>query len=403
VIPADDVLEALDLSRAEPGIGFLEALFVRFNAKVPFENASKIARNARVADLEAKPRTPDVFWADHLELGSGGTCFARAAAFGWLLAQLGFTSRRVLGKVRHDGDHAALLVETAAGESIVDVGFPLPAILPGRAGAAASSQGEIEVTETARGFRIELLEGVPEGPRTLEVFSAPISEEQYRNRWRETFRPGSRFLNELCLRRDLGHRVLSYALGQLRVDDLHSRLTLPLSAEPEAILAEHFGIDAGVLARAFAEVGRPAATGEPTLTAYLETSTSSAEAFGAIATPGGYGRLVGGVAEIVGAHETAGGFCVTLAAPEGRAVAGFEDDVVVEAGALRVAVQRRQGAGTQHSSFRVLERGEKTYLLREMVLPGRRDELLRNDSMRGRLAGSLAVDLLAWSRLVASA
>ena len=35
MIPLDEILEALDLSRLEPGIGFLEALFARFNARVP--------------------------------------------------------------------------------------------------------------------------------------------------------------------------------------------------------------------------------------------------------------------------------------------------------------------------------------------------------------------------------
>jgi hypothetical protein len=38
--------------------------------------------------------------------------------------------------------------------------------------------------------------------------------------------------------------------------------------------------------------------------------------------------------------------------------------------------------------------------VREAALPGRGEELLRNDSLRGRLAGTLAVDLLAWTRML---
>ena len=400
MIPADDILEALDLSRAQPGVGFLEALFARFNAKVPFENASKIVRNAEVADPEAKPRTPDVFWAEHLESGTGGTCFARVAAFQWLLTELGFRSRRVLGKVERDDDHAALLVASAAGESIVDVGFPLPAILPARAGAAATAQGELAVAGTDRGFLIEYREGVPDGPRALELFSAPVREERFAALWRDTFRAGSKFLSEVCLRRDLGNRILSFAAGELRVDDLHSRLRLPLAARPEPQLAEHFGVDAGVLARAFALAGRPAAAGEPTLTAYLETSASPAAAFGAIATASGYRRLVGGVAEVVAESETPSGFRIALAAPGGGLAAELDDEVAVDSAARRISVRRRHGASATTSSYRTLERGGRTYLLREAVLPGRQDELLRNDSLRGRFAGSLAVDLLAWARML---
>jgi hypothetical protein len=48
----------------------------------------------------------------------------------------------------------------------------------------------------------------------------------------------------------------------------------------------------------------------------------------------------------------------------------------------------------------VSERNGNTYLLREATLSGPREDLLRNDSQRGRLAASLAVDLLAWARML---
>lgn len=401
---ADEVLEALDLSRAEPGSGFLEALFARFNARVPFENASKIVRDADVAEPAGKPRTPDVFWEDHLALGAGGTCFARVAAFDWLLRELGYRTRRVLGKVNRDGDHAALLVETAAGESIVDVGFPLPAVLAARPGPVATPHGELEIVETAQGWSVGFGEGVPEGPRGLEVFAEPVPAERFTALWRDTYRPGSKFLLEVCLRRDLGNRVLSYAAGELRVDDLHSRLRLPLAAAPEKAISEHFGVDASLLARAFALTGRPAPAGEsPTLAAYLETTAPAGEAYGAIATPEGYRRLVGGMADVVAQSDLPGGFRLRLSPAAGGPAddtLAIEEDVAADPEARRIAVVRRQGASTFASSYRLLARAGKTYLVREAVLHGRRDDLLRNDSLRGRLAGTLAVDLLAWARML---
>lgn len=51
-------------------------------------------------------------------------------------------------------------------------------------------------------------------------------------------------------------------------------------------------------------------------------------------------------------------------------------------------------------SFRAEVRNGETWLVREAVLSGAREDLLVNDSARGRLAGTLAVDLLAWSRLL---
>jgi hypothetical protein len=43
---------------------------------------------------------------------------------------------------------------------------------------------------------------------------------------------------------------------------------------------------------------------------------------------------------------------------------------------------------------------DETWLVREAVLSGAREDLLKNDSARGRMAGTLAVDLLAWSRRI---
>ena len=402
MISPDDVLEALDLSRAEPGAGFLEALFARFNAKVPFENASKIVRDREIADPREKPRDPETFWRGHLALGTGGTCFARVVAFHWLLDAVGFRSRRLLGRVARDDDHAALIVETPAGERIVDVGFPLPVTLPARAGSYATEQGELELTETPRGFRVRYREGVPEGPRELEIFSAPVAAERFEAVWRDTFRPGSRFLLEVCVRRDLGHRVLSYAAGEIRVDDRHSRLRVPLpAARPEAALSELFALDAEVLARAFSAAGRPKTSGEAaSLAAYLEAGVAPADAFSAIATLEGYRRLLGGIAETRG-EALPGGFRVTLAPPGPGEGGSIEDVVTIDRSALRLSVERRGASGAPFaSSYRAIARNGSTYLVREAALPGRGEELLRNDSLRGRLAGTLAVDLLAWTRML---
>jgi hypothetical protein len=401
VIPVDDVLEALDLSRAEPGSGFLEALFIRFNAKVPFENASKILRDAEIADSDEKPRTPDVFWADHLERGTGGTCFARVAAFDALLSALGFRTRRSLGRVRNDFDHAALFVETPAGEVIADVGFPLWALLPARTGVVETALGGMRATATGRGWHVVFEGGVPEGPREIEIFGASLAEEEFLERWRSTFRYPALFLKEVSLRADRGNRAVSFSRGEVRVDDLHSRLRVPLPAPRETALAELFGVDRDVLARAFAAVGNPGpSSANAGLTAYLEADASPEAAFAAIASPDGYRRLVGGVADVVAEERTPSGYRLRLSAGGGDAGATLEEDVTSDPDSHTVSVVRRAGSSESRSSWRAEERGGRTWLLREAELAGPREDLLRNDSLRGRLAGSLAIDLLAWARML---
>ncbi|HEY4231503.1 MAG TPA: arylamine N-acetyltransferase [Thermoanaerobaculia bacterium] len=415
----DEILESLDLSRAQPGAGFLEALFTRFNARVPFENATKILRDREVADPAAKPRLPEIFWADHLAFGSGGTCFARVAAFDALLTALGFRTRRLLGKVGRDFDHAGLAVETPAGEVIADVGFPLPGLIPPGAERVDTTLAELAVEKTERGIRVEWQDGVPEGPRALELFAPTVTEDEYATQWRRTFAPGSRFLTLFSMRRDLDNRTVSYAEAEIRVDDRHSRLRIPVApAAAPRLLAEVFGIEEELLERALAAFGEnsppsteatlSAPSSTATLTAYLEVAAAPAEAYARIATPAAYRRLVEGVAEVISEESapTAGGFRVVLGAP-GRLPDSREqasDDLIPDPAALRMRQERRTSSGVPaRSAWAAQARDGRTYLLRELFLQRSQEDLLgflRNDSMRGRLAGALALDLLAWARLL---
>jgi len=315
-LPVDEILEALDLSRAEPGIGFLQALFSRFNARVPFETISKIVRNAAVPDPAEKPRRPEIFWSEHLSLGTGGTCFARVAAFDALLRALGFQTRKVLGRVERDFDHAAVLVERQGDHSICDVGFPLPALLPARETRVDAPLVDLQVTATATGFRIEFEGGVPEGPRLLEIFRAEVSDREFDIRWRETFDLRSRFLSQVLLRSELESRVVSYARGQIRLDDRHSRTTVPIAPPRAPRLSDFFGIDRDVVARALEQTGEPAASsGGGSLTSYLETAASPREAYAAIGDLAGYRKLLEGVAGIVDEERTGEGWRIVLAPP----------------------------------------------------------------------------------------
>ncbi len=397
----DEILEALELPRAEPGIGYLRALFARFNERVPFETASKIVRDADVSDPAEKPRRPELFWAEHLESGAGGTCFARVAAFEALLSGLGFTVRVALGRVQVDFDHAALVVTLEGEEWICDVGFPLPTLLGCDGGETDTPLGALRVTRGGRGWRVELLGGVPEGPREVEIFAASVPDEQLRERWRETYRPGSSFLAAVKLRREKEGRAVSFTAGEIRVDDLHSRTRLPLAAPRAPVLAEQFGADRELLDRALAIAGDP----EPELTCaqvsvYLESSGSPRAAFDAIASAAGYSGLMSGVARVAGMEPAGTGWRLRLRPPDAGGVepggGEIEEEITPDPETRSLRVRR----GNRDSFYEAVDRGGRTFLVRRLVLDGPRPDLLRNDSLRGRFAGSLAVDLLAWARLL---
>jgi hypothetical protein len=342
MIPLDDVLEDLELPRAEPGIGYLERLFLRFNERVPFETASKIVRARRISEKSEGPRTPEIFWDERLQSGTGGTCFARVAAFHALVEALGFPARRTLGRVQEDFDHASLLVCAGQGEWICDVGFPLPALLPASDGRAESALGPLEVSTTARGFRIDLRGGVPGGPRGIEIFASPVTDAEYRERWEDTFLPAARFLSEVILQRLLENRRLTFARGSLRVEDLHSRALLPLAPPRAAALEELFGIDAVLLEDAFATAGDPEPSSpDASIEVFLESSLSAERAFSAIASPEGYARLFSGVAEVSTEPGGERSFRAHLS-PHGAATGGgsIEEEVEIAPSGESMTVRR---------------------------------------------------------------
>jgi len=401
MIPTEEILEALDLPSGQPGSGYLQTLFARFNNRVPFETASKIVRNAEASDSAGKPRRPELFWVEHLDSGAGGTCFARVAAFDALLGDLGFVRRVALGRVASEFDHAALLVTLEGEEWICDVGFPLPVVLRCAEGETESALGALRATREGHGWRIELLGGVPEGPRELEIFAAPVTREQFDRRWQETYRPESKFLSAVTLLREKEGRSLSFAAGEIRVDDLHSRTRIPLPAPRAPILEDQFGIARELLERAFSLAGDPdSAITSSEVSVYLEADRPAVAAFEAIASPPAYRALMEGVASVREMDMSGGVWRLRLfqaaTAGEGSQEAAVEEEVTVDGTTRTLRVMR----GSQESFYQVLLRGQKTFLVRRLVLPGSRMDLLRNDSLRGRFAGTLAVDLLAWARLL---
>lgn len=263
----------------------------------------------------------------------------------------------------------------------------------------------MSVTATPRGWAVNLEGGVPIGPRSLELFDAAVSDEEFAAQWQATFRRDSQFLSGVVFRRAFDNRVLSFARGEARVDDLHSRTRIPLPAPRARVLAELSGIDAGVLEQAFSAVGdADPESPDARVEVFLETPGGADQAFAALASPESYARLHEGVATVENERTGPRSWIARLSLPREADAPSpvsppLEEIVSADDGARSLSVRR----GNQRSSWDVEELIGRTWLVRRATLNGPRPDLLRNDSLRGRLAGTLALDLLAWSRRVGDA
>src|SRR5216684_2488274 len=86
---------------------------MRAFAPVLYENLSKIRRRAAFPNLEpACLETPSVLLRDHLEKGTGGTCYSLAFSLAALLEAVGIDCYLTLNSIgAHEANHAAVVAK----------------------------------------------------------------------------------------------------------------------------------------------------------------------------------------------------------------------------------------------------------------------------------------------------
>lgn len=184
----------------------LERLHAAWLRHVPFENLTKLVHCARARRPEEALRRPDLFWSEHLEWGSGGTCFAATEAFRWLLEELEIAARPVFAEMPAERQHAhvALLVETERGVCLCDVGYALAAPVPlPKSGAVRRSTPHYDL-EVRRGISGEFLVFSEDdrGRKFRYRFHAqPAAEAEFEAAWLDTLRPEAFYRTRLALGR----------------------------------------------------------------------------------------------------------------------------------------------------------------------------------------------------------
>ena len=179
----------------------LRQLSVAFS-RLPYENLSKIL----VSD-QARPRLPLEVMTDHLELGTGGTCFSLTELLRVLASSSGLRCFPVLAHMRQGANiHCALRVEAGKRAYLVDPGYLLPRPLElGHDPDREPSLGHPVIVAAGS------VHGVPDGipPGDFDLFTreqdglkwryrfsdrAP-SRAEFFSRWRQSFSlPGMRSL-----------------------------------------------------------------------------------------------------------------------------------------------------------------------------------------------------------------
>jgi arylamine N-acetyltransferase len=161
-------------------------------SRIPWENLTKFLVKARGIPRERRLRSPDVLIRQHIEDGTGGTCFSLTDTLGAVLSFAGFRCFPVMADMNHGMNiHCALSVLTSDGERyLADPGYlvPVPVRIRRGLGARAEIDGQRLVWEPSAGDSYDLftIEG---GSRTwrYRVRMAPVGREEFVLHWQDSF------------------------------------------------------------------------------------------------------------------------------------------------------------------------------------------------------------------------
>ena len=180
--------------RIHPGdepLAVIEQCAKAFSA-LPYENLTKIIKSDSVLSPNSALRFPEEVLADHLNWGTGGTCFSLTAALIAVFNELGFDAQPLLADRHYGTDtHCGLAVMHDKQVLLIDPGYllfiptPLPAVT---SSVIVLDYTTIELCPLKGGKRIELAT-VVRGSRKVRLTykRSPVDAATFKRAWMDSF------------------------------------------------------------------------------------------------------------------------------------------------------------------------------------------------------------------------
>lgn len=241
-----------------PNLATLQTLVASYTQTVAWESASRIKRRAHYAAAELCALYGADFWASHFEQGTGGTCYESNYAFFGLLLRLGYAGYLTINNMEAAiGCHSALVALLKGEKFLVDVGYPLHAVLPLNVSrktkiAHPIMNYTVEPQSETR-YQIRRLTNPPYSGFTL--IDQPVADADYRAIGIRDYRhDGGQFLNEIVIRKVVNGQLWRFNSHErpLRLQQFVAgeRRDHVLGAAPAREVAAKFGIAPAVVAQA---------------------------------------------------------------------------------------------------------------------------------------------------------
>lgn len=241
-----------------PNLATLRQLLARYTRTLPWESASRIARRARHEEAADCALLGADFWESHFASGTGGTCYESNYAFLALLRFMGFEGYLTINDMGSAiGCHSAIIVIVAGQKYLVDVGYPVHAVIPlNESDKSFAPSAVMNYTVEPLGEnRYAVWREIQPRVSAFQLNDAPVSVADYRAITLHDYRhDGGQFLDEIVI-----HKVINDQLWRFNGDERPWRTQQFVEGErrdhllgdaPAAELSEKFGIAREVVAEA---------------------------------------------------------------------------------------------------------------------------------------------------------
>ncbi|MFH1312098.1 MAG: arylamine N-acetyltransferase [Candidatus Eisenbacteria bacterium] len=193
-------LSRTGMARQASGVAFMREL-TRHLARFPYENISKIIKNAGSAGPHQSMRFPLEVVDDHFGRNFGGTCFSLTFLLERMLTAPGFDCYKVMADM-HMGPnvHCLVIVKECGAKYMIDPGYALYEVieLPTRGRTTVTFPHAVVEIEREEDNRFRLWTEDASGRKWRYGFvDTPVREEDFEGYWIDSFTKPT--LNNICL------------------------------------------------------------------------------------------------------------------------------------------------------------------------------------------------------------
>jgi arylamine N-acetyltransferase len=229
------------------GLVYLRDLALRFS-EMPYENISKIIKNAGSVGVLEAMRMPAEVVTEHFEKGFGGTCFSLTFLLERMLTALGFDCYKVMADMNSGKNvHCLVIVREGDGGYMIDPGYALYEVieLPGEGVSAVMCPHALVEVEFSGAdepsARYDLWTSDASGRKWRYTFKdIPVSDADFERHWIESFSKPT--LHNICLTRMTERGHIYFRKDFFKFTSRQAIDKRRLKHDIEAFIADEFGI-----------------------------------------------------------------------------------------------------------------------------------------------------------------